>query len=162
MKTGRLFRAHGEFCASHPWEVIVALITFTACMLSVDNGKSAGANSGSNMNGVHDTESAKIKPMHLRQCHGWRDSCDGFESQYVAADVILMTIVRCSAVLYCYYQFVNLHKLGSKYILGKFFDFLIIFNFLSFPFNLIFTIFLYIFFVFFLIFLDIFLKIPYY
>uniref|UniRef100_T1PKH0 3-hydroxy-3-methylglutaryl coenzyme A reductase n=1 Tax=Musca domestica TaxID=7370 RepID=T1PKH0_MUSDO len=29
-----------------------------------------------------------------------------------------MTIVRCAAVLYCYYQFCSLHKLGSKYILG--------------------------------------------
>jgi hydroxymethylglutaryl-CoA reductase (NADPH) len=119
MKTGRLFRAHGEFCASHPWEVIVALITFTACMLSVDNGKSS-ANSNGQTTGdpMLNADSANIKPMHYRQCHGWRDSCDGFEAQYIAADVILMTIVRCSAVLYCYYQFCNLHKLGSKYILG--------------------------------------------
>lgn len=110
MRMGRVFRAHGEFCASHPWEVIVALITFTACMLSVD--KRGSSNNSSPINSENPP---------LRQCHGWRDSCDGFESQYVAADVILMTIVRCSAVLYCYYQFCNLHKLGSKYILGKYF-----------------------------------------
>jgi hypothetical protein len=41
------------------------------------------------------------------------------ETQYNAADIILMATIRCSAVLYCYYQFRNLHKLGSKYILGK-------------------------------------------
>ncbi len=100
---GRLFRAHGEFCASHPWEVIVALITLTACMLSVDKR----------------ADSIATAPRN-RQCQGWRDSCEGLEAEYVAADVILMTIVRCSAVLYCYYQFCNLHKLGSKYILGKY------------------------------------------
>lgn len=127
MKTGRLFRAHGEFCASHPWEVIVALITFTACMLSVDKGSSSSS-AGPN-DPVLNADSARVKPMHYRQCHGWRDSCDGFEAQYIAADVILMTIVRCSAVLYCYYQFCNLHKLGSKYILGEFLNFFIKFNF---------------------------------
>ena len=110
VKTGRLFRAHGEFCASHPWEVIVALITFTACMFSVDKRSSSGNNDPMM------TNEPTVKPL----CHGWRESCDGFEAQYIAADVILMTIVRCSAVLYCYYQFCNLHKLGSKYILGEY------------------------------------------
>lgn len=126
MKTGRLFRAHGEFCASHPWEVIVALITFTACMLSVDKGNSGASNTGPNDPVLNADASGRVKPMHYRQCHGWRDSCDGFEAQYIAADVIIMTVVRCSAVLYCYYQFCNLHKLGSKYILGEYsnFDFI--------------------------------------
>lgn len=107
----RLFRAHGEFCASHPWEVIVALLTLTACMLTVDKTVSDQASSSS-------TSSATSQPRH-RQCQGWRDTCDGFEAEYNAADVILMTIVRCSAVLYSYYQFLNLHKFGSKYILGE-------------------------------------------
>lgn len=31
-----------------------------------------------------------------------------------------MTLIRCLAVLYSYYQFRNLRKMGSKYILGKF------------------------------------------
>lgn len=97
---GRLFRAHGEFCASHPWEVIVALLTLTACILTVDKSS-------------ENTSTAR------HRCQGWRDSCEGFEAEYNAADVILMTIVRCSAVLYSYYQFLNLHKFGSKYILGK-------------------------------------------
>jgi len=29
-----IFRAHGQFCASHPWEVIVATVTITMCMMS--------------------------------------------------------------------------------------------------------------------------------
>lgn len=35
--TSRFFWAHGEFCATHPWEVIVATLTLTACMLTVDH-----------------------------------------------------------------------------------------------------------------------------
>lgn len=31
-----LFRMHGNFCTSHPWEVIVATLTLTACMMTVD------------------------------------------------------------------------------------------------------------------------------
>uniref|UniRef100_A0A7G3A776 3-hydroxy-3-methylglutaryl coenzyme A reductase n=1 Tax=Lutzomyia longipalpis TaxID=7200 RepID=A0A7G3A776_LUTLO len=103
---GQFFRAHGKFCASHPWEVIVAVVTLTLCMT---------CKSGDNQ-----SPPAAVRQAH-RQCHGWdwRDTCEDQEqAEYNAADVILMTVVRCSAVLYCYYQFRNLHKLGSKYILG--------------------------------------------
>lgn len=96
--TSQLFRAHGKFCASHPWEVIVALLTLTACMLTVDHSKSP-------------------TPSRLRNCQGWRDKCDGLEAEYIAVDTILMTVIRCSAILYSYYQFLNLNKFGSKYIL---------------------------------------------
>lgn len=46
--------------------------------------------------------------------------CD-FQDEYHAADVIVMTVIRCLAVLYSYYQFCNLQMLGSKYILGMYF-----------------------------------------
>lgn len=96
--TSQLFRAHGKFCASHPWEVIVALLTLTACMLTVDHSKTP-------------------TPSRLRNCQGWREKCDGLEAEYIAVDTILMTVIRCSAILYSYYQFLNLNKFGSKYIL---------------------------------------------
>ena len=32
---GRYFRAHGQFCARHPWEVIVSVVTLTVCVLSI-------------------------------------------------------------------------------------------------------------------------------
>lgn len=32
----RLFSLHGLFVASHPWEVIVATITLTICMMSMN------------------------------------------------------------------------------------------------------------------------------
>ncbi|XP_017479765.1 PREDICTED: 3-hydroxy-3-methylglutaryl-coenzyme A reductase, partial [Rhagoletis zephyria] len=144
---GRLFRAHGEFCASHPWEVIVALLTLTACMLTVDKpaggvgvgvgpdvagmgvgvGVGVGVGAASTATSSASSSSSSVPPSTTassatssrhRPCHGWSQSCDGLEAEYNAADVILMTIVRCTAVLYCYYQFCSLHKLGSKYILG--------------------------------------------
>lgn len=37
----RIFRAHGEFCATHPWEVIVATLTITACLLTLDRQQNA-------------------------------------------------------------------------------------------------------------------------
>ncbi|XP_017084104.2 3-hydroxy-3-methylglutaryl-coenzyme A reductase [Drosophila eugracilis] len=130
---GRLFRAHGEFCASHPWEVIVALLTITACMLTVDKNNTLDASSGLGAATASAAAAGGSGPgaaipqtpvggsatsSRHRPCHGWSQSCDGLEAEYNAADVILMTIVRCTAVLYCYYQFCSLHRLGSKYVLG--------------------------------------------
>lgn len=96
----RLFLAHGELCASHPWEVIVATLTLTLCMLTVDRQTQASQ-------------------LHIQDnCNAyWRKSCHDGE-EYNAIDVIVMTLIRCVAVLYSYYQFRNLKKLGSKYILG--------------------------------------------
>ncbi|XP_018901308.2 3-hydroxy-3-methylglutaryl-coenzyme A reductase [Bemisia tabaci] len=79
------FLRHGQFCASHPWEVIVATFTLTACMLAMDS-----------------------KPVRNVT----------ITDEINAADVIVMTLIRVVAVLYSYYQFTNLQKLGSKYILG--------------------------------------------
>ncbi|KYB27676.1 3-hydroxy-3-methylglutaryl-coenzyme A reductase [Tribolium castaneum] len=94
--TTRLFRAHGEFCATHPWEVIVATLTLAACMLTVDQ--------------QHPAPPPKPTLRYCAECLQ--------EAEYNAADLIVMTLIRCLAVLYCYYQFCNLEKLGSKYILG--------------------------------------------
>lgn len=92
-----LFRSHGELCAAHPWEVIVATLTLTACMLSGEVGTGAA-------------------PTVETECW-WRNGCDTCEDTN-AVDMIIMTIIRCVAILYSYYQFCNLHRLGSKYILG--------------------------------------------
>ncbi|KAL0278245.1 UNVERIFIED_CONTAM: hypothetical protein PYX00_000115 [Menopon gallinae] len=95
----RFFQAHGEICASHPWEVIVATLTLTLCMLTMEPKPSS------------------VLPIDSEQKCGWRENCVGIE-EYNAADMIMMTIIRCTAILYSYYHFCNLHKLGSKYILG--------------------------------------------
>ena len=37
----------------------------------------------------------------------------------MSSDIIVLTIIRCLAVMYIYLQFRNLRSLGSKYLLGK-------------------------------------------
>ncbi|TSM86007.1 3-hydroxy-3-methylglutaryl-coenzyme A reductase [Bagarius yarrelli] len=90
----RLFRLHGLFVASHPWEVIVATVTLTICMMSMNMF------TGNN-----------------RIC-GWNFDCPKFEEQVLSSDIIILTITRCIAIVYIYFQFQNLRQLGSKYILG--------------------------------------------
>uniref|UniRef100_A0A673U292 3-hydroxy-3-methylglutaryl-coenzyme A reductase n=1 Tax=Suricata suricatta TaxID=37032 RepID=A0A673U292_SURSU len=90
----RLFRMHGLFVASHPWEVIVGTVTLTICMMSMNMF----------------TGNDKI-------C-GWNYECPKFEEDVLSSDIIILTITRCIAILYIYFQFQNLRQLGSKYILG--------------------------------------------
>ncbi|KAG5885956.1 hypothetical protein JTB14_018410 [Gonioctena quinquepunctata] len=59
-----------------------------------------------------DKPKSSVPSKHLRPCNG----C--IEEHFIAADVIVMTVIRCLAILYSYHQFRNLQKLGSKYILG--------------------------------------------
>ncbi|XP_043256916.1 3-hydroxy-3-methylglutaryl-coenzyme A reductase [Colletes gigas] len=95
----RLFEIHGRFCAGHPLEVIVTTFTLTACILNMETG------SGQPRNGA--------LPV-AAHCQSGRCNSDDLN----AADVIVMTIIRCLAILFTYHQFRNLQKLGSKYILG--------------------------------------------
>ncbi|KAG9355057.1 hypothetical protein JZ751_001770 [Albula glossodonta] len=90
----RLFRMHGLFVASHPWEVIVGTVTLTICMMSM------------NMFTGND------------QICGWNYECPMLEEQILSSDIIILTITRCIAIVYIYFQFQNLRQLGSKYILG--------------------------------------------
>ncbi|ENN77771.1 hypothetical protein YQE_05743, partial [Dendroctonus ponderosae] len=87
-------RYYGELCATHPWEVIVAVLTLTACFLTVEK---------------------QVIPVTQKEppCVG---GC--LEEQFHAADMVLMTVIRCLAIMYSYHQFRNLQNLGSKYILG--------------------------------------------
>ncbi|XP_043967581.1 3-hydroxy-3-methylglutaryl-coenzyme A reductase-like [Gambusia affinis] len=89
-----LFRAHGLLVASHPWEVIVGTITLTICMLSM------------NMFTGND------------QICGWNLDCPKTEEEILSSDIIILTITRCIAIVYIYFQFQSLRQLGSKYILG--------------------------------------------
>ncbi|KAF0033321.1 hypothetical protein F2P81_013387 [Scophthalmus maximus] len=89
-----LFRMHGLLVASHPWEVIVSTVTLTICMMSM------------NMFTGND------------QICGWNFDCPKTEEQILSSDIIILTITRCIAIVYIYFQFQNLRQLGSKYILG--------------------------------------------
>ncbi|XP_055080435.1 3-hydroxy-3-methylglutaryl-coenzyme A reductase-like [Periophthalmus magnuspinnatus] len=90
----RLFHAHGLLVASHPWEVIVGTVTLTICMMSM------------NMFTGND------------QICGWNFDCPKTDEQILSSDIIILTITRCIAIIYIYFQFQNLRQLGSKYILG--------------------------------------------
>ncbi|XP_049882584.1 3-hydroxy-3-methylglutaryl-coenzyme A reductase [Pectinophora gossypiella] len=92
----KVWGAHGEFCARHQWEVIVATLALLACAASVER------------NGVGNRS---------ERCAGWARACPGLEAEYQAADAVIMTFVRCAALLYAYYQISNLHKIASKYLL---------------------------------------------
>ncbi|KOC68238.1 3-hydroxy-3-methylglutaryl-coenzyme A reductase [Habropoda laboriosa] len=94
-----LFEIHGRFCAGHPLEVIVSTFTLTACILNMETG------SGQPRDGALPAAS---------HCRPGRCNSDDLN----AADVIVMTIIRCLAILFSYHQFRNLQRLGSKYILG--------------------------------------------
>ncbi|XP_041981532.1 3-hydroxy-3-methylglutaryl-coenzyme A reductase isoform X2 [Aricia agestis] len=92
----KVWGAHGEFCARHQWEVIVATLALLACAASVErHGPGTRA----------------------ERCAGWARACPGLEAEYQAADAVIMTFVRCAALLYAYYQISNLQKIASKYLL---------------------------------------------
>ncbi|XP_041373014.1 3-hydroxy-3-methylglutaryl-coenzyme A reductase-like isoform X2 [Gigantopelta aegis] len=95
MMLSRLFRAQGQFCASHPWEVIIGTVTTTLCLMS--------------MSMFTGTE---------RVC-GWNYICPREDiGELKSSDIIILSITRCLAVMYIYLQFRNLRRLGSKYLLG--------------------------------------------
>ncbi|XP_068622301.1 3-hydroxy-3-methylglutaryl-coenzyme A reductase [Battus philenor] len=91
----RVWGAHGEFCARHQWEVIVATLALLACAASVERGGAA----------------------RVQRCAGWARACPGLEAEYQNADAVVMTFVRCAALLYAYYQISNLQKIASKHLL---------------------------------------------
>ncbi|XP_056146556.1 3-hydroxy-3-methylglutaryl-coenzyme A reductase-like [Lampris incognitus] len=89
----RLFRLHGLLVASHPWEVIVGTITLNVCLMSVSSFAASN------------------------QVCGWNE-CPKLQETIQSSDVIILTVTRCMAIIYIYFQFKNLRQLGSKYILG--------------------------------------------
>ncbi|XP_047426459.1 3-hydroxy-3-methylglutaryl-coenzyme A reductase-like [Mugil cephalus] len=89
----RLFRLHGLLVASHPWEVIVGTLALTVCLVSMNSLASSG-----------------------QMCR-WNE-CPKAEEKIHSSDIIILTITRCMAIVYIYFQFKNLRQLGSKYILG--------------------------------------------
>ncbi|XP_054613714.1 3-hydroxy-3-methylglutaryl-coenzyme A reductase-like isoform X1 [Dunckerocampus dactyliophorus] len=89
----RLFRLHGLLVATHPWEVIIGTLALTVCLMSMN---SLAASS------------------HM--C-SW-NNCPKVDQQVHSSDMIILTVTRCIAIVYIYFQFKNLRQLGSKYILG--------------------------------------------
>lgn len=95
-RSQRFFGSHGRFCASHPWEVIVTIVTLTVCALSMSvlSGGKVGTFCGPS------------KP------------CQAKPKAEENSDTVMLSIVNSLAVIYIYNQFSNLRKAGSKYLLG--------------------------------------------
>ncbi|XP_042634464.1 3-hydroxy-3-methylglutaryl-coenzyme A reductase-like [Cyprinus carpio] len=91
MMLSRLFRLHGLFVASHPWEVIVGTVAVTMCLMSIATND---------------------------QIYGWNHQYPEVQEKIVSGEMIILTITRCVAIVYIYIQFKHLRQLGSKYILG--------------------------------------------
>ncbi|XP_034457762.1 3-hydroxy-3-methylglutaryl-coenzyme A reductase-like isoform X1 [Hippoglossus hippoglossus] len=89
----RLFRLHGLLVASHPWEVIVGTLALTVCLVSMNTLAASS------------------------QMCTWNE-CPKVEEKIQSSDITILTITRCMAIVYIYFQFKNLRQLGSKYILG--------------------------------------------
>uniref|UniRef100_A0A182M1I2 Uncharacterized protein n=1 Tax=Anopheles culicifacies TaxID=139723 RepID=A0A182M1I2_9DIPT len=85
------------------------LVSAIACLLSIDKSNNTAQSTG-------DAD-------QLLSCTSWRYGqrmADGVLCEEPARniiDIILMMIVRCTAILYIYYHFCHLQQLGSKYIL---------------------------------------------
>lgn len=94
MMLSRLFRLHGLFVASHPWEVILGTVAVTMCLMS--------------MNAFATND----------QICGWNHQCPKVQETNLSSNMNVLTITRCGAIIYIYFQFRNLRQLGSKYILG--------------------------------------------
>lgn len=46
--------------------------------------------------------------------------CFFFLQKIQSSDAVILTVTRCMAIIYIYFQFKNLRQLGSKYILGQY------------------------------------------
>lgn len=84
----QVFYRHGRLCASRPWEVIIAFLTLISWKISIGN--------------TH-VDNSKI--------------CD-YESseENKGVEMVLLSIARCVAILYCIHQFSKLNKLGSTFL----------------------------------------------
>uniref|UniRef100_A0A3P8R883 3-hydroxy-3-methylglutaryl coenzyme A reductase n=1 Tax=Astatotilapia calliptera TaxID=8154 RepID=A0A3P8R883_ASTCA len=90
----RLFRLHGLLVASHPWEVIVGTLALTVCFVSMNSLATSN------------------------QMCKWNQCPKVEEEVRLSSDAVILTVTRCMAIIYIYFQFKNLRQLGSKYILG--------------------------------------------
>lgn len=124
----RLFRLHGLLVASHPWEVIVGTLALTVCLVSMNS--LAASKQMCTWNECTKVEEVSVGgwvlPITTNTCmNGILEHLDQhtpvtFSFQKPASsDVIVLTVTRCMAIVYIYFQFKNLRQLGSKYILGQ-------------------------------------------
>ncbi len=91
------FEAHGRFCASHPWEVIVTTVTLTvsALSMSVLNGGKVGTVCGISKPCVERPEDVQVKPRLEK-------NCSNIVSMVASVTVVKLVV---KIIFYMYYIF---------------------------------------------------------
>lgn len=114
----RLFRLHGLLVATHPWEVIIGTLALTVCLMSMNNV--AANKQMCSWNGCPKVEEVSLPEVRQVCVRGAQQGhvYDFFQKNH-SSDIIILTVTRCVAIIYIYFQFKNLRQLGSKYILGE-------------------------------------------
>jgi hydroxymethylglutaryl-CoA reductase (NADPH) len=102
----KLFKSHGEFCASQPWEVIVATITFLVCVLTVFNRNFTHLLPYQQLEASLDDETC---PNNGFNC--------GLTNNAQILEIIIVAIFRCLGIIHCFYRFRKIHRIGSSFIM---------------------------------------------
>lgn len=122
----RLFRLHGLLVASHPWEVIVGTLALTVCLVSMNSLATSKQMCTWNECPKVEEVSVWVLPIitntsvnEIFECFDQHAPVTFSLQKPAGSDIIVLTVTRCMAIIYIYFQFKNLRQLGSKYILGQ-------------------------------------------
>ncbi len=95
----KLFKSHGEFCASQPWEVIVATITFLVCVLTVFNRNFTHLLPYQQMKSSVDDETCPYNGFNSGAVCDWTNNGQILEN-------IIVVIFRCLGIIHCFYRYI--------------------------------------------------------
>ena len=117
MSLRKLFKSHGEFCASQPWEVIVATLTFLVCVLTVTNRHFAQQQLLYQQQHIEDA--ANCYALKDDGCPTYNKStvAEGWSGNAQALEIIVVAVFRCLGVIHCFYRFKKIHCIGSSFIM---------------------------------------------
>lgn len=127
-----MFYRYGKFCASHPCEVIVAFLTLSICIFSAGPKEVPATCAADNPLLCHVKVSQLrcstlrhplaggccCRPIHSPRCGAFSRLVVACPQETSSGDAVILTVARSLALLYVYYQFRNLYKIGSKYLVG--------------------------------------------
>lgn len=103
----KVFKSHGEFCASQPWEVIVTTFIFLICILTVGSKHVMLVNE-------HDGDNANASPACTSNPSNAK--CLGQDSSKDWIETLVMAGFYCLAVLHITYRFKKIHLIRSNLI----------------------------------------------
>lgn len=114
----KLFKSHGEFCASQPWEVIVTTFLFLVCVLTIGNKQSKSDDGtpplpATTCSSGNDTPCEGTSPLN----HAADNSSDlfGFGEKSLLYLAVILAVSSLS-ILHVTYRFKKIHSLGSHFI----------------------------------------------